>query len=259
MSDSNDNEKMTQEPVVQEGGIFNRVIDYILDKLDVHFEGENATPLPNSHDNLDTMETSNTIPYNSVTSGTSDVLNGDLVMMGKSGLDDFNFHDSGLIPHEAATGAENNNGLPANQNYVNLQDHIATFSSEDFLQSNSSNDDIIHPSNEKEAIVGRIFSFESLNIYPTDLPLGQALNDIGHNVKLDASDILDMGNHLVITGHDQDSICFQDAGWTMLSNEDLPSLGLESLDGYNTFVHESGAIVQIEGIIHTQFNPDGVS
>lgn len=104
---------------------------------------------------------------------------------------------------------------------------------------------------------GKIISFESVSVYNSAVHQQFIANDVGHNVMLDAEDVLDMGNNLVITGHYMDSVNFQDEGWTHIEQDiHLPS-GIDPREGFDTFVHESGAVVQIESVIHTSFEPNG--
>lgn len=177
----------------------------------------------------------------------------------EKGMNDFHFHDDSLIINEMLGHSPDNFIHPVNQNGVSIDHHIALLTPEHLSHVNTSNDDVLfsHTDPDSEFDTGRILSFENIGVYHGDLNHVAIANDLGHSVILDASDIIDMGNHLVITGHEMDSIEFQDHGWTKVDTGTQLPAGVEERDGFNTYVHESGAVVHIEAVIHTHFDPHG--
>jgi len=152
---------------------------------------------------------------------------------------------------------------PINQNSDTDYERPAVLTSDGIPHFNNSNDDVLvyAGGEDKDYTLNDGIMLSAANFYQFDsqTDLFPAVNDQGQNVVLDASDILGMGNNLIITGHELDSVSFQDEGWTMLDH-DLPlPAGMEPKDGFNTYMHESGAIVQIESVIHTHFDHDGQS
>lgn len=128
------------------------------------------------------------------------------------------------------------------------------------INQNSLEVDIAHASDlihDDHLFTGKIVSFETVAVYNSAVHQQFIANDIGHNVMLDATDVLDMGNNLVITGHHMDSVNFQDTGWTHIEQDILMPQGIAPREGFDTFIHESGAVVQIESVIHTNFDPNG--
>jgi hypothetical protein len=176
-----------------------------------------------------------------------------LIFMGSQEKDAFTIHDDKLISTNNVPHCQDNEIIPANQNNFSFNDHMADKISP--LQGN--NDDILSGMLVANSDEGKIISAHSFsNVEPTVRDIHIA-NDLGHNVVLDASDILNMGNNLIITGHELDCVNFQDEGWAKIDDwNHLPS-GIEPREGYNTYMHESGAIVQIESVIHTNFDPNG--
>lgn len=82
-------------------------------------------------------------------------------------------------------------------------------------------------------------SVENLNI----------ANDGIQQVFLSSNDILDHGDILVIDGSHIDSVVIEDAGWMHV--DDDPQLAIK--DGYDAYVHESGAMIMVDANININF------
>jgi hypothetical protein len=175
---------------------------------------------------------------------------------------DFHMGDDGPLSQdvpqngsEASTGAVNQNSDVIKDSSSSLADDGSS------PKGNTYEDVLFHAENTipgSDFDPGRILSFDTLTTMEAPLEKLPVANDLGHNVVLEASDILDMGNNLIITGHELDSVNFQDEGWTKIDHDESYLAGVEPREGYNTYVHESGAVVQIESVIHTNFDHDGL-
>ncbi len=119
-------------------------------------------------------------------------------------------HDSVMPGHEDHVGA-------VNQNTVSFMDHLPSFNDGNFSHLSTSNDDVLNNSigsiSKASLDVGRIVSADNIPAFENHIDHTAVANDAGHNVVLDASDILNMGNNLIITGNQLDSVNFQDEGW----------------------------------------------
>lgn len=228
MSDTTGNEKNSSVPTQDENNFITKIIDYVRDNFAATEYQENMHIGDILKDHYPEMH-----------------------MMG-SDKESLRFHDDRIIVHDR----DQDIYAPVNQNGVHIQDHIAILSENALSDMRSSNDDIDASPLQQNA-EGVIYSYESINAFPSEAQNLSALNDMGHNVKIEASDILEMGNHLMITGNDHDAIIFQDTGWTLLDSDEYASLGIDNVDGFDTYVHESGAILQVDQIIHTHFDPNG--
>lgn len=163
---------------------------------------------------------------------------------------------SGISPvQEPVILNENTNGL---QVFQIAGDEQGTLNQGHEKSVIADNDDILQISEDHEDLSGffsgSTVNFNALNQLTDNLSDLNVANDMGNNVKLDATDILDLGNSLIITGDVLDSVEFEDGGWTKLDqNAPLPQ-GIEFREGYDTFIHESGAVVQIDHIIQTNYH-----
>ncbi len=177
--------------------------------------------------------------------------------------DQLQMYDDSKMIHDFIRLNQESPLQPINQNSNTNFERPAALTADGIPHFNNSNDDVLvyAGGEDKDYTLNDGIMLSAANFYQFDsqTDLFPAVNDQGQNVLLDASDILGMGNNLIITGHELDSVSFQDEGWTML-DRDLPlPAGMEPKDGFNTYIHESGAIVQIESVIHTHFDNDGQS
>lgn len=121
--------------------------------------------------------------------------------------------------------------------------------------------DILEPLQNDQSFLnghtGGIIDFNNVSVLADNYQLPKASNDVGYTVKLDSTDILDLGNNIVITGHDTDSIHFEDTGWFKLNKNDPLPGGILKQDGFDVYMHESGAIVQIEHAIMINYHDPG--
>lgn len=148
-----------------------------------------------------------------------------------------------------------------NQNASSFVDSLLPIQDSDASNLNTGQDDVITTQvaslHDLGMDLGSILNASAITTFNTEYHNLEVANDAGHNVLLDASDVLDMGNNLVITGHELDSINFQDDGWTRIDYNEPHPLGIEPMEGFITYIHDTGAIVQIDSIIHTNHDPHG--
>ncbi|MGB0934525.1 MAG: hypothetical protein ACPGXY_00490 [Alphaproteobacteria bacterium] len=149
-------------------------------------------------------------------------------------------------------GNDNYAGGPGNDN---LGEYIVDTIRPEDLYFVDNTDDLFHgvsgdplDFNEQDVI-----NFENLSALTPEEDM-DILNDVAHKIPLEAQEIIGMGNHLIIDGDSAyDFVDFQEQGWTKLTPGDLLPEGVDVSEGYDTYVHESGAIVQIDEHLNTNF------
>lgn len=97
----------------------------------------------------------------------------------------------------------------------------------------------------------------ALNFNLVEPQSAKPANDLGHSIHLEVDDVIGLGNNLFITGDELDFIEFVEAGWDKLEEPMELSSDTDAHQGYDTFVHESGAIVHIENLISTNYDEPG--
>ncbi len=112
--------------------------------------------------------------------------------------------------------------------------------------------------NENDDLSGLLISdadyFENqFNITSEELENGMSnyeSNDqeVSENLHLHVSsnDVIDMGNNIIIDGSEITFLSFQDEGWEKVEEMGNLPEGTDISQGYDTYIHDSGAIIQID-------------
>jgi hypothetical protein len=142
-----------------------------------------------------------------------------------------------LEPLQAECAASQN-GKSMRLTDVFIQDHVTPFLESFVTQPDSKSGNSL--------IEDRIMDLHNIGELVADMESMHFLNDEVHELYINAQEVIDFGEPLRIELGNIDMVNFVDDGWVLVESSTEETANIPTSEGYETFIHYTGAIVQID-------------